>query len=360
MRRSCKLTLKYCTVKKRKHINALLESYRATVNTYISKIWESNTAKLNKETLALIPAEDTRLSARYKSQALKQALETTINTKKAAKLLGRTVTMPLFTGDAQLDAKFVSIDFDTNINFDTTLRLSSLTPGKPMTLVTKRTQVLNKWLGVPDAKLVQGCTLTENAITLVVDIPTEPSTSNKNILGIDIGVNKLISTSNGDHYGTEFKPIRDSITRKTNGSKGIQKARRHRDQYIKETVNQLPWASLDTIVIEDLKNLKKGKNKKRSKAFRKALAPWTYRSVIEELQNKAQQNRVRVVIVDPAYTSQQCPTCGTVSSDNRNNEYFKCIHCAFSHDADTVGALNIKSRFTDSEEFRVPHANKSK
>ena len=95
------------------------------------------------------------------------------------------------------------------------------------------------------------------------------------------------------------------------------------------------------MAIEDLKNVKKGKSKKRSKKFRKAVAPWTYRQVIVGLKNKAQENRVHLVAVNPAYTSQECPSCGSVHKNNRKSEDFQCIQCGFTHDADTVGALNI-------------------
>jgi putative transposase len=110
---------------------------------------------------------------------------------------------------------------------------------------------------------------------------------------------------------------------------------------IHREINKLPWGILGFLAVEKLKGLKKGKKKNRSKKFRKALIPWTYRQVIEVLQQKAQENRVHLDLVDPAYTSQTCPNCGTVSKDNRNAEDFECIYCHYHNDADVVGALNI-------------------
>lgn len=346
MRRACKLTLKYCTDKKRKHINAFLEAYRTAVNFYINKLWTTK-GRLDKETLAWLSSSHTRLSAHYKSQALKQTLEIVTGTKIVTKKRKTKSNIPVFKGSAVLDAKFIKISEDTNISFDLTLKIASLTPRKPITLVTKKTKVFNKWRDKLNAKVIQGCRLSENNLVVWIDIPVEETLKQDNVLGIDISVNKLLSTSEGKHYGREFKPIRDQITRKQRGSKSSKKALRHRDQYIIETVNQLPWQDLDVIVIEDLKNLKKDKNKKRSKSFHKAITPWTYRSVIKELYNKAQQNCVRVVAVSPQYTSQKYSSCGLVDKDNRKNEYFKCISCGYSHDANTVATINIKALFYD-------------
>ena len=71
------------------------------------------------------------------------------------------------------------------------------------------------------------------------------------------------------------------------------------------------------------------------------MIPWTYWQVIEVLKLKAQEHRVDLVCVEPAYTSQMCPSCGKVSRSNRNLEDFCCINCGYSQDADSVGAMNI-------------------
>lgn len=86
MRRAVKVTLKFATASKQRQINALLQAYRSAVNFYIKSLWRTR-GKLDRDTLAKLVG--TRLSERYKSQALKQALETVIATKRSAKALGR-------------------------------------------------------------------------------------------------------------------------------------------------------------------------------------------------------------------------------------------------------------------------------
>lgn len=89
------------------------------------------------------------------------------------------------------------------------------------------------------------------------------------------------------------------------------------------------------------------------------MAPWIVGKVREWLQHKAQENRVRLVVVAPEYTSQTCPHCGTVSRNNRMLEVFCCINCGYSNDADIVGAMNVLSRATVAGELRVPQAQKA-
>jgi IS605 OrfB family transposase len=340
MRRSCKLTLRFATIAKKQKIFNLLQEYRRVVNFFIKSLWETP-GKLDKETLAR--CKNTRLSERYKSQALKQALEIVVSTRKAAKLIKKMVSLPIFDGSAVLDSKFITIE-EGKGSFDLVVKLSTLKKGKRIVIPTRKTRTFNKWLSKPNAKLIQGCCLCEDKLIVWIEVPNEEPKEEGNVLGIDIGVNKLISTSDGSHYGTEFKFIRDKINRRKPGSKGKQKAFRERTNYINQEVKKLPWNELKAIGVEDLKDLKKGKKSNRSKAFRKALAPWTYRQVINSIDQKAQENRVCLVRVNPAKTSQTCPSCSMVDKLNRKGEHFQCVVCNYANDSDTVGALNVLTR----------------
>ena len=341
MKRAIKLSLNFSTQKKRNAINALLQSYRGAVNFYIKSLWNIK-GKLDKNTLARLPSSKTRLSERYKSQALKQAIETVIATRKAAKTQKKYVKCPVFKGSAILDSKFVSIEQGKG-SFDLVIRLSCLKKGKKLTLPTKKTKVFNKWMSFPNAKVLQGCSLSEHCLSAWVEIPDSPPKPGTS-LGVDIGINKLLATSDGEKFGEDFKKLRDKINRKKPKSKAKQKALRERDNFIHREVNKLPWSIIGFLAVEKLKGLKKGKKKGKGKSFRKALIPWTYRQVIEVLRQKAQENRVHLEMVEPAYTSRMCPSCGTVSKDNRKAEDFECIYCHYHNDSDVVGALNVLSK----------------
>jgi hypothetical protein len=65
----------------KRHENArLLEAYRGAVNFYVRSLWEKPGA-LDKETLARLPPERTRLQSMQKDQALRQALTIVSSTR---------------------------------------------------------------------------------------------------------------------------------------------------------------------------------------------------------------------------------------------------------------------------------------
>lgn len=71
------------------------------------------------------------------------------------------------------------------------------------------------------------------------------------------------------------------------------------------------------------------------------MIPWSYLRVLNRIEQKAEENRVLLKRVDPAYTSQTCSLCGAVSRKNRVGENFNCIRCGHSCDADSNAAVNI-------------------
>lgn len=337
MRRAVKIPLKFATGRKRRAIDVLLQEYRRVVNLYIQSVWDEP-GRLDKDTLARV--QNTSLSQRYKSQALRQALQTVVLTKKASKATGRPCSVPMFSGGAKLDAKFVSLE-EGKGSFDLVLKLSTLRKGHRITVPLKRTKVLNKWLA--RGELVQGCELTTTHVILWVDVPMqEPKEGHT--LALDMGVNKLLTTSDGQFLGAEFKAHRDRVKNSQSGTKAKRRAIEARNQYINEVLNKIPWDQLGTLVLEDLRGIKEGKNPKRGRSFRKAMAPWVHGFVRDRIIHKAEENRVRLHYVDPAYTSQTCPQCNTVSRNNRSNELFCCVGCGFTSDADLVGARNILAR----------------
>ena len=174
MKRACKVTLKFATTRKRRAINALLQAYRVAVNFYIRQLWESPG----------IPPyqilESSRLSARYKSRALKQAIEIVVATKRANK--DKNASCPMFNGNATLNKPEITTEAGHG-SFDLIVRLSTLHKGHRITIPTRKTAVLNKWLARPGARLVQGCSLSEDSMILWVDIPDQAPKTEGRVLG---------------------------------------------------------------------------------------------------------------------------------------------------------------------------------
>jgi predicted RNA-binding Zn-ribbon protein involved in translation (DUF1610 family) len=60
---------------------------------------------------------------------------------------------------------------------------------------------------------------------------------------------------------------------------------------------------------------------------------------------QAHKRGIRVHLTNPAYTSQTCHKCGSITRDNRKTqELFKCVDCFYESNADFNSAINIKNR----------------
>ena len=341
LRRACRLSTAFATATKRHEIARLLEAYRGGVNFYVGSLWQ-NPGALDKKTLARLPPERTRLQSMQKDQALRQARTIVSSTRRSSKALGAQPRRPRFTGMAVL-CHGVTIEPGRG-SFDLVVRLSTLRPRERITIPTRKTRVLNKWLARPGARLVQGCALSENSIIVWVEFPEPPARKSGDVIGIDMGINKLIATSEEQAIGRDWRQTSARVRRRRPGSKRKRRARIARDHFINRAVKQLPWHRLRAIGFEDLNGLTRGKSQTRGKNFRKAAAPWTYRRVRQRIECLASENRVLPVAVDPRGTSRTCPVCGKDDRRNRNGEVFRCIACDHKGDADFVGARNVLTK----------------
>lgn len=339
MIRSIPISINLATNSKKRALQTLVGEVRSSINFFCKSLW-STPGELNAETLNRFSGGS--LSYRHRSNSLKIALETVSTTKKNARALGVKPSIPTSKNAITLSSLVCKIEPGKR-SFDYVLKISGLKPREPIVIPFKSHKRLNYWLAKPGASFKQGAIidLSRNRAILWVNTPQEEGTKPGKTIGVDIGKNKMLATSEGEFLGTEFKKVCDSVRRKKPGSKAKRRARATRSDYINKTCKQLPWSLLGTLKIENLKNMKRGKKPGRGKSFRKAMAPWTYREVGTRLTQLAQENRVCLELINPKNTSRMCPQCGLVAKENRVGEMFKCVRCNYTADADFVGALNI-------------------
>jgi putative transposase len=68
-------------------------------------------------------------------------------------------------------------------------------------------------------------------------------------------------------------------------------------------------------------------------------------SLKDEFEHIARKYGIAVSLVHSAYTSQTCPKCGCIDSENRKSqEEFECIECGYKQNADINASVNIKQR----------------
>ena len=342
LQRAVKVSLQWVGPRDRRRIAALLQAYRAAVNFFVRLLWREPSLGFTTATSKRLVR--TRLSARYRDQALKQAHELVTGTRRSAAALGVVAGRPFFRGAAILDAKFVDVEERAG-EHDLVVRLSSLKKGERLTLPTRGTRVLRTWLARPGARLVQGCGLSDGErLTLWVELPKPAIHLEGPVLGVDVGVRHLLATSDGMFLGSDFRDVRDKVKRRKPGSKGRRRARRERDDLICASVKRLPWGEVSAVAVEDLTGIKRGKKRGQGKALRRSLAAWRPPVVHQRLVALAAEHGVLAISVPPYWNSTTCPTCGHRSRGNRVGTLFGCQACGHVDHADHVGALAAKVR----------------
>ena len=340
MIRTIKFSINRITQSKQRRLNALRRELVSCRQSFIKTLWKER-GKLNRATMDRIP--NGNLSYRHKSNCLKISLETVVATKRSAKAIGNRCQKPMLSGCLRLGCSVCRIEHGKG-SFDFVAKISGLKKGRPIVIPLRSHKQANFWLKQAGASIKQGCVLGDGWLSIAVEIPDQPARAIGDEIGVDVGVNKLLATSDGNVYRTEIKRIMQTVRRKKPGGNAMIRACSERKQYINRAVKQLPWNTISLIAIEDLSGIKVGKQPNRGKSFRKAMSPWTARQVGARIEQLAQQNRVRVVSVNPRDTSRRCPMCGMVDKANRNGEQFRCLRCNYTADADFVGSLNILSR----------------
>ena len=171
---------------------------------------------------------------------------------------------------------------------------------------------------------------------------SSPKKTSGESIGFDCGYNKLLSDSNGNHYGNKLKSIYDRLSKKKRGSKNYKQLLIYKRNLINQIINSIDLSNIQTVVIEDLKQVKH-KSKLSSYMLNK-LQYWSYRQVRDKLENLSEIEGFYLVKINPAYTSQTCSSCGTIDKLSRQGEIYHCSTCGLLIDSDTNGAINILHR----------------
>jgi putative transposase len=186
---------------------------------------------------------------------------------------------------------------------------------------------------------------------------TPPLSRTGHLVGIDVGVSALVTTSDGDkvkhpnYYRAaqlELRRRQRKLARAKRGSENrdkgllrVQRQQEHVSRQREDFLHKLSNALIrnyDAIALEDLRIRNLVKNSHLSKSildsgwsmFRQFL---TYKA--------ASAGRV-IAVVNPAYTSQDCSICGYRNTAlTLVDREWTCPNCGTPHDRDVNAALNI-------------------
>ena len=106
----------------------------------------------------------------------------------------------------------------------------------------------------------------------------------------------------------------------------------------------------DVIALEDLNvqgmtRAAHGKGRAAKAGLNRGIQANRWARIREVLTYKCQLAGVRLVVVNPDFTSQTCPQCGNVAKENRESQaVFQCVACGHEDNADINAARNILTR----------------
>jgi len=338
MKRTLKFSLNLANTGKIEVLNKLTNEHKKAVNFYLQVLSSKNKYILSEKE---VKSFNSPLSYRYKQCAKRQAIKiwkSWRRNKKKGKL-------PEFDGALILDNRFIKIEKAKASTFDYWAKIATLNKGHPTLIPIKSYNYANEYL--QNWQLVNGGRLKieDNKYLLLLTFKKKTPLKKKEgkTIGIDIGIKKLIATSEGKLYGREIEKLMDKIQRKQQDSKAFKRAIKERNYYINKSVKELPYNEAKTIVVEDIKDIKKNTKKKRRlrKQFRTKFQRWTYPLLTSRINQLCEINGVHFLTVEPAYTSQTCSKCEFVHKLSRNGEIFKCRNCGYIVDADYNASLNI-------------------
>lgn len=180
-----------------------------------------------------------------------------------------------------------------------------------------------------------------------------------NTLGIDLGilcpaVGVVSATGKTKFFGNgrknkfirrKYKELRKTLgkDKKVNAIKKIndKESRIMRDTNHKISRDIVNFAIDNNCGVINLENLSgiRQTSKARGKKARNNLHNWSFFELSTFIEYKAYEKGIKVLYVDPKYTSQICPSCGEKNKTTSRN--YTCKECTYHTHRDRVGAINI-------------------
>lgn len=238
-------------------------------------------------------------------------------------------------------------------------------------------------------KEIRTCTIKRDGgywfISILVDIPGDiqepkPLEQVKSVVGIDVGINKLVAISDGS-FVENIKPSTNKKTarrlairqraasRKVKGSNNQKKAyeklarQQHKIAQQREGYNWQAASKIvktaDSVAREDLniKNMvKRAKPKHNGKGgykrngasaktgLNKVILDCGWGDLYSKIAWLAAKSGKPIFVVNPKFSSQECPKCKHVDKSNRDGEKFFCTNCGYAEHADTKASRTIAMR----------------
>lgn len=194
-------------------------------------------------------------------------------------------------------------------------------------------------------------------------------------IGVDAGINNSFVTSEGDFFSTpvitdedwkKLGKLQSKLNRCQQGSRNREKARqrlakhyqyltRRKEAYLHVLSKQLV-RNYDLIVLEnlDITNMSRntsgtlenpGTNVSQKSGLNREILNQSWGKFKHMVEYKAKWAGKEVLLINPAYTSQECFACGYTTRENRENQaVFSCKKCSHTEHADLNASRNIRKK----------------
>ena len=228
---------------------------------------------------------------------------------------------------------------------------------------------IGKYGNIPFERIRGQCDLVRKNklfyLMVAVEVPENPPIEVKDVIGIDMGIVNIAVDSTGKYYsGDKVSEVREYYHdfRSVLQSVGTRSAKRHlrklsgRESRFVRNVNhiiskeivQKAKGTFSAIAVENLNGV--GMRTTVRKGNRYIHNSWAFGQLRSFIEYKAKEAGIPVILVDPRYTSRECPVCHTVDEKNRRERsLFKCVSCGYEGEADYVSSLNIRNRAAVSQ-----------
>lgn len=326
------------TKEQEQYLEQTLNEYISTVNNIVQIIVDNKHIKLTSKDIKA------KLPGAVKNQAIQDA-------KSVYKKYMKTNKLPILK-------KPVCIWNNQNYKVNDYLSFPVLIDGKSqrikvkMLLTDYQKQQLSNKLGTLRISKKSGKWIAQIAIEVI-----EKQNNNENIMGIDLGlkVPAVAVTSNGKTKffgnGRQNKYIRrkyKTLRQKLSKAKKLKKIKQIADKeqrwmkdqdhkISRQIVNFATENDVSIIRLEKLTNIRN--TARTSRKNEKNLHTWSFYRLAKFIEYKANLGGIKVEYVNPEYTSQKCPQCGSLNKA-RDRKYV-CKVCGYQTHRDRVGAMNI-------------------
>ena len=336
MRRSVRLCLIEVNAGKLTALRLFLCLYRNVLAYFVERFWSAQDTDANLAGKSVTDAARSRfgITARLAQCAAKQAKELVRSQNgKAKKQMPRVRSKT-----AVLDSRFVTLADFCGVHFDLCARLGSGVP--KLTIPLHRHAHYNKYLN-------EGWTLGSTVrlgltrkgqvwLEVMFEKPYAPPRTQGATLGLDRGLNKPLAASDGQVIAAELvQNVKDKHQVKR------KRFRRWLKSELNRELKKLDLTGVKVIVLEDLRNIKRGKRGTLPRKVNRLLSFWFKTRAAQYLQQRCDELGICIERKSPSYTSQRCAECGKIDRRNRRAERFKCVECGVEKDADVNAAQNL-------------------